>query len=94
MYKTKSILTFSLHLETEEMSMLFSVFNLEIWSSYFRRHFYWIRIFGRGVCWQNGRLGFRKRYGYKKYLKLGKWTIEYLPKIKNDSERIVKYKCL
>jgi len=42
----------------------------------------WFRLFGRGLKWKHENLGllFSERNGYKKYLKIGKWIIGYLPR--------------
>ena len=37
----------------------------------------WFRLFGVGLSW-NTKLKFSQRYGYKKYLKVGKYVIEYI----------------
>ena len=47
--------------------------------------FGWLRIFGRGLQWKHESRGllFSERNGYRKYIKIRKWIIRYLPKDKN-----------
>ena len=44
----------------------------------------WFRLFGRGVKWKHEEQGlmFSERNGYTKYLKIGKWVIAILKKVK------------
>ena len=41
----------------------------------------WFRLFGRGLAWKHKSMGlsFSERYGYTKYIRIGKWIVKYLP---------------
>jgi hypothetical protein len=61
------------------------LFDISILSFYYNKRFGWIRLFGVGIKWQDvliHRLTFSEMYKFTKYLKLGNWTIGYLPKSK------------
>ena len=56
------------------------LFGVILWVSAHSKKSSWFRLFGRGLMWKhidNG-LRFSERYGYKKYLRIGKWIVEYL----------------
>jgi hypothetical protein len=41
---------------------------------------FWIRIFGRGVrVERDARLLFSERYGYTRALRIGRWSVRWLP---------------
>jgi len=57
------------------------LFGVTCWASAHSKQTSWIRLFGIGLMWKHQDKGliFSQRYGYTKYLKLGKWIVEYLP---------------
>jgi hypothetical protein len=59
-----------------------SLFGKTCWASIHYDKCSWFRLFGRGLMWKHEDQGLRfsERVGSKKYIKLGKWIIEYLPK--------------
>jgi len=58
------------------------VFGVTLWASLSDDKQGWFRILGRGLMWKHEDKGLRfsERYGYTKFVKIGKWIIEYLPK--------------
>lgn len=54
----------------------------------------WFRVFGYGLAWHNRNIHpplFSERYGYRKVLRLGRWSIEQLkpwPKPKEEVEEV------
>lgn len=60
---------------------LIDVNNTSIWLSYNSRYASFFRLFGRGLRWKHEKLGllFSERNGYRKYIKIGRWIIGYLP---------------
>lgn len=42
----------------------------------------WFRIFGVGLKWKHKKRGllFSERIGKRKYVKIGRWIVRYLPK--------------
>lgn len=57
------------------------LFNVTLWESNYFVNAGWFRLFGIGIKWKQEKLGylFSERNGYKKYFKVGKWVISYLP---------------
>lgn len=57
------------------------LFGVTLWVSNHLVNAGWFRLFGKGIKWKHENLGllFSERNGYRKYLKLGKWIIGYLP---------------
>lgn len=55
---------------------------LSYWASSYENHIGWFRLFGRGLKWKridkHPKL-FSERYGYTKYIMIGRWLIGYLP---------------
>jgi len=68
----------------KENHLIFRLFGVTVWASTYHPEYGWFRIFGRGLTWKHENRGllFSERNGYKKYIKLGKWIIRYLPKTK------------
>jgi len=68
----------------QEKHLLFRFLGVTVWASTYHPEYGWFRIFGRGLTWkhENRGLVFSERNGYKKYIKLGRWIIGYLPKTK------------
>ena len=66
----------------QEKHLLFRFLGVTVWASTYHPEYGWFRIFGRGLTWKHENRGliFSERNGYKKYIKLGKWIIRYLPK--------------
>lgn len=58
-----------------------NIFSITIWASLHSEKCGWFRIFGIGLIWKHidAGLRFSERYGYAKYLRIGKWIFEYLP---------------
>ena len=54
-----------------------TLFGVRIFYLYRNKDMGWFRLFGVGLSW-NTKLKFSQRYGYKKYLKVGKYVIEYI----------------
>jgi len=67
-----------------ERNHIFRLFGVTVWASNYHPEYGWFRIFGRGLTWKHENRGliFSERNGYKKYIKLGRWIIGYLPKTK------------
>ena len=68
----------------KENHHIFRFLGVTVWASTCHPEYGWFRIFGRGFTWKHKNRGliFSERNGYKKYIKLGKWIIRYLPKTK------------
>ena len=64
---------------------ILGLFCYNIWTSVHGSKWGWFRIFGYGLKWKHESRGllFSERNGYKKYIKIGKWYIGYLPKNKS-----------
>lgn len=54
-----------------------TLFGVRIFYLYRNKDMGWFRLFGVGLSW-NTKLKFSQRYGYKKYIKVGKYVIEYI----------------
>ena len=54
-----------------------TLFGVRIFYLYRNKDMGWFRLFGVGLSWDT-KLKFSQRYGYKKYLKVGKYVIEYI----------------
>jgi hypothetical protein len=70
-----------MHLSDDSTQYVLRLFGVTCWASIHSKKCSWFRIFGRGLMWKhidNG-LRFSERNGYKKYLRIGKWIVEYLP---------------
>ena len=65
----------------DSTQLVLCLFGVTCWVSLHSKQTSWFRLFGRGLMWkhQDKGLRFSERYGYTKYLKLGKWIVEYLP---------------
>lgn len=57
------------------------LFGKVIWAINYTKCVGWFRLFGIGLRWKHQSLDliFSERNGYKKYVKIGKWIITYLP---------------
>jgi hypothetical protein len=60
---------------------IFRLFEFTCWVSTCHLEYGWFRIFGIGLHWKHKKRGllFSERYGYSRYLQIGKWIIRYLP---------------
>ena len=63
------------------MQFKLNLLGVTLWASNHFNKSGWFRLFGIGITWKHESLGllFSERNGYKKYLKIGKWVIGYLP---------------
>ena len=68
-------------LTDDSTQYILRIFGVTCWVSLHSDKINWFRIFGCGLIWkhESNNLRFSERYGYKKYLKIGKWVIEWLP---------------
>lgn len=60
-----------------------SIFEYPLFCYYYNDDFGWFRLFGIGLTWKDFSkhgLIFSERYGYTKYLKIGKYVIRLLLK--------------
>jgi hypothetical protein len=63
----------------------FKVFKISILAFSYYNHAGWFRFFGFGLHWKDSTkhdLSFSERNGYRRYVKIGKWIVGYLPKYK------------
>jgi hypothetical protein len=65
----------------EQGYCLLYIKNFCILASVHSKHYGWFRLFGIGLKFKNEELGlsFSERNGYRKYIKIGRWFVGYLP---------------
>lgn len=62
-------------------SRSFKLFGVRVFSYYYHNRFGWFRIFGRGLKWKDTSMHpliFSERYGYAKFMRIGKWIVGVL----------------
>ena len=71
----------------EGRQTLLCLFGITIWVSNHYRTAGWFRFFGTGLKWKHQTVGltFSERNVYSKFVKIGRWVIAYLPKIRIDA---------
>lgn len=69
-----------MYLSDDSVQYVLRVYGITIWCSLHTKYCSWFRLLGVGFLWKRFKYGltFSERNGYKKYIHIGKWVIEFI----------------